>query len=363
MFEHYYAVIMAGGEGSRLWPLSRQNRPKQMVQLGSNRTLFQVAVDRIRDLFPPERIYVVTVASQAESLKNQCPEIPTENYLLEPMPRGTASVAGLAAVALRARDPQAVMVILAADHLIQNEVFFRQLLQDGKGLAEQGYLVTLGIRPTYPATGYGYIQRGELIDSAGCLAYQVKRFKEKPDEDSARLFLLQGDHEWNSGMFVWTLERIFQEIGALMPDLLEKLDAIARDWDTPSRSEVVQSIWPTIQPQTIDYGIMEKAGRVAVIPALDLGWNDVGSWESIFEVFQPDGEGNIILESDHMGLGTSNSLVVSDRAERLIVTVGLDNVIIVDTQDAVLVCARKDAQRVREVVSLLKKGEETRRYL
>lgn len=363
MFEHYYAVIMAGGEGSRLWPLSRQNRPKQMVQLGSNRTLFQVAVDRIRDIFPPERIYVVTVANQAGSLKSQCPEIPPENFLLEPMPRGTASVVGLAAVALRARDPQAVMVILAADHLIQNEEFFRQLLKDGKRLAEQGYLVTLGIRPTYPATGYGYIQRGEELESAPCLAYQVKRFREKPDEDTARLFLMRGDHEWNSGMFVWTLDRILTEIRILMPELSEKLDEIAKDWSTPARDDTIQTVWPTIKPQTVDYGIMEKADRVAVIPAIDLGWNDVGSWESIFEVFRPDEQGNIILDSDHLGLGTSNSLVVSDHAKRLIVTVGLDNVIIVDTQDAVLVCSRKDAQRVREVVNSLKKSEETRCYL
>jgi mannose-1-phosphate guanylyltransferase len=363
MFEHYYAVIMAGGEGSRLWPLSRQLRPKQMVKLGSERSLFQVAVDRIKDIFPADRIYVVTVASQAANLKSQCPEIPEDNYLLEPMPRGTASVVGLAAVALRQRDPQAVMAILAADHLIQNISYFHQLLRDAHQLAEDGYLVTLGIRPTYPATGYGYIQRGAELEGYSSLVYQVKRFKEKPDEETARTFLVRGDHDWNSGMFVWRIDRIFEEINLLMPELAEKLEAIAQSWGTSSENSTLQAIWPTIKPQTVDYGIMEKAERVAVIPAIDLGWNDVGSWESMFEVFQTDSNGNVVLDAQYLGLGTSNSLIVSDHTDRLIVTLGLENVVVVDTQDAILVCSRNQAQRVREVVNLLKSTEEVRRYL
>ncbi len=363
MYEHYYAVIMAGGEGSRLWPLSRQARPKQMVQLGSDRSLFQVAVDRITDIFPVDRIYVVTVASQAESLRNQCPGIPPENFLLEPMPRGTASVVGMAAVALRKRDPQAVMAILAADHLIQNVAYFQQLLKEGHRLAEDGFLVTLGIRPTYPATGYGYIQRGEALDGYPFLAYQVKRFKEKPDEETARSFLARGDHDWNSGMFIWSIDRIFDEITNLMPDLAGKLAEIEKAWGTPEAQATLQAVWPSIKPQTVDYGIMEKAERVVVIPGVDLGWNDVGSWESMFEVFQADSNGNIILDAEFLGLGTSNSLVVSDRSERLIVTLGMEDVIVVDTQDALLVCPRSQAQRVREVVNFLKNSDTARRYL
>src|SRR5512138_1630903 len=198
MFEHYYAVIMAGGEGSRLWPLSRQSRPKQMVQLGSDRTLFQIAIDRLRAVFPPERIYVVTVAKQAEELRSQCPEIPERNYMLEPMPRGTASVVGMAADMLSHVDPQGIMAILAADHLIQNVTYFHLLLSEAHTLAKEGNLVTLGIRPDFPATGYGYIQRDGLIANYPFLAYKVKKFKEKPDEDTARQFLETGDHYWNS---------------------------------------------------------------------------------------------------------------------------------------------------------------------
>ncbi len=363
MFDHYYAVIMAGGEGSRLWPLSRQGRPKQMVQLGSDRTMFQLAVDRLQGVFPADRIYVVTVADQAAGLQSQCPQIPEANYLLEPMPRGTASVAGLAAVALRERDPQATMAILAADHLIQDEDYFRRLLEQGYALAEDGYLVTLGIHPTSPATGYGYIQRGEALEGHDFVAYQVKKFKEKPDKESARSFLATGDHDWNSGMFIWRLDRIWEELQRWMPDLVTKLEEIAKDWGSDARGDTLKAVWPTIKPQTIDYGIMENADRAAVIPAVDLGWNDVGSWDSLFEVFPSNPDGNVILDAEHLGIDTSDTLVVSDRTGRVVVTLDVHDLIVVDTQDAVLVCSRKSAQRVKEVVNQLKQQDDAKRYL
>lgn len=363
MFEHFYAVIMAGGEGSRLWPLSRRERPKQMVQLASDQSLFQMAVDRISPIIPPERIYVVTVETQAVKLQEQCTEIPVENFLIEPMPRGTASVVGLAALALHKRDPQAVMATLAADHLIAKEDYFRDLLKQGQVLAQAGMLVTLGIRPTYPATGYGYIQRGDELADFPFLAFDVKRFREKPDEPTAREFLARGDHFWNSGMFLWRTDRIREEIERWMPDLAAQLNEIAQAWDTQARDKVLTATWPAIKPQTVDYGIMEKADRVVVIPAADLGWNDVGSWESIFEVFTPDENGNIILDAQHIGIKTGNSLIVSDGTHRLIATLGIDNLIVVDTQDAILVCSRDHAQKVREVVSTLKQQDGRNRFL
>lgn len=363
MFEHYYAVIMAGGAGSRLWPLSRQSRPKQMVRIGSDRTLFQQAVDRLKSVIPHERIFVVTVADQAVLLQEQCQEIPAENYLLEPMPRGTASVVGLAALALRERDPQAVMAIVTADHLIQNVDYFHRLLAEAHTLARDGYLVTLGIRPTFPSTGYGYIQRGAQLEGVDFPAYEVRRFKEKPDEETARRFLAGGDHDWNSGMFIWRVDRIWEEFRLHMPELVEKLEEIARAWATSARQDTLSAVWPTIKPQTIDYGIMEHAERVAVIPAVDLGWNDVGSWESVFEVLSPGADGNIVLDAEHLGIDTQHSLIVSDQTGRLIVTLGVENLVIVDTKDAVLICSRHDAQKVREVVNLLNKKEDARRYL
>ena len=212
MLANYYAVIMAGGGGTRLWPLSRKARPKQMLRLLEERSLFQTSVQRLDGVFPPDRIYVVTVEEQAAELQQQCPQIPAENYLLEPMPRGTASVIGLAAVALKRRDPQAVMAVLTSDHYIGNEPGFRELLAAAYDVAQEDYLVTLGISPTFPATGYGYIQRGALLGSyRDYEVYRALRFKEKPAEKQAQRMLASGDHSWNSGMFVWKVDRILEE--------------------------------------------------------------------------------------------------------------------------------------------------------
>lgn len=353
--DHYYAVIMAGGGGTRLWPLSRNSRPKQMLRLGTDRTLFQIAIDRLQGLFPSERILVVTVAEQAIELQRQAPQIPVENYLIEPLPRGTASVVGLAAVALGQRDPDVVMAVLTADHVIRNVDTFQALLKTAHGVAQQGYLVTLGIQPTYAATGYGYIQMGSrLIDVLDRPAYKAARFKEKPDLENAQAMIAQGDHVWNSGMFIWQVSRIRDEFQRLMPELFLTLTQIEKSWNSPERSKVIQTVWPAIQPETIDYGIMERAERIAVLPAVDLGWNDIGSWDALFEVLQGDENGNIIVNSVVHQLGTSQSLILSDKKERLITAIGVHDLIIIDTGDVLLVCNRADAQKVRDVVRYLK---------
>ncbi len=324
MDEHYYAVIMAGGGGTRLWPLSRQSSPKQMLRLFADRTLFQIAIQRLESIFPAERILVVTVADQAAQLQQQWPDIPRENYLIEPMPRGTASVVGLAAVALKHRDPQAVMAILTADHYIENEAKFRDLLRAGLDLAREGFLVTLGITPTYPATGYGYVQRGDALGKYQSMeAYRVLRFAEKPAEDQAKKMLASGDHDWNSGMFIWRVDRILSEFERHMPDLAEKLEVISNAWGTPEQDSTLQQVWPTIRPETIDYGIMEKAAQVAVLPAAGLGWNDVGSWDSLFDVLTPGENGNIVLGADFFGVDTQDTLVSASGSERLVVTIGV----------------------------------------
>ncbi|HVN53888.1 MAG TPA: mannose-1-phosphate guanylyltransferase [Anaerolineaceae bacterium] len=363
MAEQYYAVIMAGGGGTRLWPLSRKSRPKQMLRVFGERTLFQIAVDRLEGLFPPERILVVTVADQAAALRVSRPEIPTENFLIEPRPRGTASVVGMAATAIHQRDPQAVMAILTADHFIENEALFRELLEAACSVAEDGFLVTLGITPTFPSVGYGYIQMGEPLGKYGqFLVYRVLRFKEKPSEDQAREMLAGGDHAWNSGMFIWRTDQILEEFRRQMPDLAEKLDLIARAWSTSDRQRVVGEIWPTIKNETIDYGIMEHARNVAVIPAKGLGWNDVGSWDSLFDVIPEDEHGNIVLGANHLSLDTLNSLVCEDGSDRLIVTIGVKDLVVVDTGDALLICEKSQAQKVKDVVNRLKQ-EQRSQYL
>ena len=363
MNKHFYAVIMAGGGGTRLWPLSRSNSPKQTLQLTDEGTLFQLAVKRLDGLFDPLNMLVVTIAEQLAVLQKQAPQIPLENYLIEPMPRGTASVVGLAAIAIQKRDPEGTMVVLTADHFIANVPKFQQSLKAACSLAQDGYLMTLGITPTFPATGYGYIQRGNFLqESEGMPAYLVTQFKEKPARQLAEEFIRTGDHDWNSGMFIWRIDRILEEFHRHMPELARQLDIIGDAWNTSRKDAVLGHEWPLIKPQTIDYGIMEKASRVGVIPVPDLEWNDVGSWESLFEVLPGDENGNIVLQGNYINIGTTKSMVYSSSSERLVVTIGLENMIVIDTGDALLVCNRRDAQQVRNVVQILKdRGDK--RYL
>lgn len=359
MMEHRYAVIMAGGGGTRLWPLSRREKPKQLLPLIGQETLFQSTVRRLEGLFPPERILVVTVEEQAREMKEQAPEIPGENYLIEPAPRGTASVVGLAAMALQKRDPQASMAILPSDHFIRNVDLFHYLLKAAFEVAEDGHLVTLGITPTMPSTAYGYIQQGAGLGGGYKYpVYKVKSFKEKPDEETARHLLRSGDHSWNSGMFIWRADAILAEIQRQMPDLTTALDTIGADWGAPTRLETLGKIWKDLQPETVDYGVMEKAGKVAVLPAGGLGWSDVGSWASLFEVLLPDMSGNIATNAvSHLALETNNTLVYGG-VDRLVVTIGVDDMVIVDTGDAILICKRDQSQKVKDVVEHLKKHQQ-----
>ena len=356
ILDHTYAVIMAGGGGTRLWPVSRRDHPKQMLPLlEEHRTLFQTTVDRLNGLLPPERIMVVTVADQAAELREQAPAIPAENFLLEPLPRGTASVAGLAAVVLRQRDPRAVMALLPADHFIRNRDLFHLLIRVAVDVAEKGYLVTLGINPTYAATGYGYIQRGESIPERVVYpVYRVSSFKEKPDEEHARAMISSGDHSWNSGMFVWKVETILAEIESQMKGLSSGLSEIGSAWDTPQREDTLQRVWPGLRNETIDYGIMEHAAKVAVLPAGGLEWSDVGSWDALFDVLLPDQNGNIVFAGQHIGEDTHNSLVYGNRGERMVVTIGVDDLIIVDSGDVLMVCHKDQTQKVRRIVDQLK---------
>jgi mannose-1-phosphate guanylyltransferase len=360
MIENFYAVIMAGGGGTRLWPLSRQSRPKQMLKLGQDRSLFQVAVDRLRAILPPDRILVVTVEDQAQGLLQQCPEIPLENFLLETMPRGTASVVGYAAAVLNKKAPDSVMAVLTADHIIGNLDLFQQILQASNQVAGENYLVTLGITPTFPATGYGYTRRGDLIGKYQELdVYQVMEFTEKPALPEAERMFKSGEYAWNSGMFIWRTEVILKEIARQMPELFSQLSLIKEAWGTAEQEQTIRKVWPEIKPQTIDFGIMENAEKVAVIPALNLEWNDVGSWEAIFDLLPEDGQGNITKGIEQIALDTKGTLVYGEKSPHLVVTIGVEDLIIVDTGDILLVCKRDQAQDVRRVVKILQEEGRT----
>jgi mannose-1-phosphate guanylyltransferase len=355
---HFYAVIMAGGSGTRLWPVSRQSHPKHTLPLLGNLSLFQTTVERLQGLFQTERILVVTTEAQYTKLKEQVPEIPRENFLLEPEPRGTASVVGLAASVIHSRDPEAIMAVLPSDHYISNTDLFHHIMKIAMDVAESGYLVTLGITPTFPATGYGYIQRGEpLPEEFPYPVYQVLKFKEKPDEIQARDMVAHKDHSWNSGIFVWRTDRILDEFTRQMPTLKEKLDEIMGYWGTPDQAVSLKNTWIGLMVETIDYGIMENATKVAVLPASGLEWNDVGSWDSLFEVLMPDENGNIVFSGLHMAINTHTSLVYGNHDGKLVVTIGVDDLIIVDAGDVLLVCKKDHAQEVRQAVKNLKNSE------
>ena len=357
--EHSYVVIMAGGGGTRLWPLSRKEKPKQLLSLLGKETLFQSTVARLEKLFPPERIVIVTVAELAREMQEQVPSIPAENYLIEPAPRGTASVVALAAAVLKKRDPQAVMAIQTSDHYIRNRDLFHYLIRTAFDVAKKNYLVTLGIAPTFPSTGYGYIQQGEPLDGDYQYpVYKVQRFKEKPDQETAQQLLHSGDHSWNSGMFIWRADAILAEIERQMPELFKAVKEVSAAWDTLKQDEVLQEYWHDLKNQTIDYGILEKAEHVAVLPAGGLGWSDVGSWNSLFEVLLPDMNGNVATSAQHLALDTHNTLVYSDDDQRLVVTIGLDDMVVVDAGDVLMICKADQSQKVRDVVEHLKKHHQ-----
>lgn len=356
----FYAVIMAGGGGTRLWPLSRKACPKQMLQVFEGKSLFEIALERLEGVFEKDHIFVVTVADQVQALSGLSPDLPLQNFLIEPMPRGTAAVVAMAAASLKKINPNAVIAILTADHFIQNVADFRDTLISAYRLAKTDVLVTLGIQPTFPSTGYGYIERGEQITSVDYVkAFKVTRFLEKPSEMRAIEFLHNGKFSWNSGMFIWKVDTILAELKNYMPELFGTLHKLTPLLVSDHSSPDFYEQWASIKPQTIDYGIMEKSDKVVVIPAGTLGWNDVGSWDSLFEVLTPDLNGNIIINAQHIGMETDNTMVYSTSKERMVVTIGTKNMIIVDTPDALLICPRGDSQQIKEVVKYLQEHNYT----
>ncbi len=357
----YYAVIMAGGGGTRLWPLSRKKQPKQMLKIFGEQTLFQIAVNRLHGLFQDQNICVVTTQDQFDKLSPTAPQLKKDQYLLEPEPKGTAAVIGLAAIRLFRQNPEAVMAVLTADHIIQNIKLFHAALSQAYQLAQEGFLVTLGMVPNQPSTGYGYIQKGEVVPSAQDLvANRVIRFVEKPDYDTAVQYLKSGEYLWNGGMFFWRVDKILDEFQKQMPELFDFLQKINHRWDESGDDAPFDEIWKDIKPQTVDYGIMEHAENVTVIPLKDLGWNDVGSWDSLSEVINTDEYGNIMLANTNSTLDTQGCIVYEDDPKKLISVLGVKDLVVIDTPDALLICPRSEAQRIREVVADVKLKHQER---
>jgi mannose-1-phosphate guanylyltransferase len=354
-----YAVILAGGGGTRLWPLSRIQQPKHLLSLCSERTLLHETCARVEPLVAPDRLMTITVADHVHEVREQLHTVPPENIVVEPQGRSTGPCVGLMATLIHKRDPDAIMISLHADHAIRDTEGFRHVLRAAIGAAADGHLVTLGIVPTHPATGYGYIRRGDGLGQVeGHHVYRVECFTEKPDWETAQSFVQSGRYFWNSGIFVWQVSVILSEIRRLMPNLYAQLMEIEPALDTPRQTEVLERVWRDVRPVPVDIGIMERAEDVVVVPA-DIGWSDVGCWTSVADLSQADAHGNV-AQGEHVVLDCRDTLVYS--SGRLVAALGLEGMVVVETQDAVLVCPKDRAQDVKQIVEQLKR-EAREKYL
>lgn len=358
---HYYAMIMAGGGGTRLWPMSRSSTPKQLLALVEEHSMFRVSVERLAPLFPPERILVVTSEALAPALRAEAPDIPAENFIIEPYAKDNGPAAALGLTILHQRDPEATVAYLASDHHISNRERFLTVLTAACELAQQRHIVTLGISPSFPSTGFGYIRRGEDIGTfQGVKAYASRGFTEKPDLERAVHFVHSGEYSWNSGMFIWRADHALDEFARQRPDMSRLFRTLASTLGTPEYDTAVRETWDAVERISIDFAIMEGAENIAVLP-VDIGWSDIGSWGALFDVVTLDDSGNGIKGQghNHITIDTANTLVYADK---FVVTVGVSELVVVDTEDALLVCHKDRTQDVKKIVAELK-ANQLEKYL
>ncbi|MCX7623757.1 MAG: mannose-1-phosphate guanylyltransferase [Thermomicrobium sp.] len=346
-----WAVIPAGGSGTRLWPASRRNRPKFLLPIPGPQSMLQATWERLRPLVTPHHCFVVTGAAHVAAVRDQLPELPPDRIVAEPSPRGTGPAIGLAAFLIARQAPQALMGSFAADHYVADPEGFRRAVRAGLRAASEGFLVTVGVAARYPETGYGYIRVGEpLLAEEGLTVHRVRQFKEKPDRETAEEYVRSGEYCWNASMFLWRVDVFLEALRRLLPDVYRPLAAIAACWGTPEAERCLAEIWPTIPEVTIDHGIMERAEDVAVVPA-EFGWADLGDWHGLAQLLADDADDSVVLGCEHLGLDTRATLIYGGR--RLVVTLGVEDLVVVDTDDVLLVAHRSRAQAVREVVRRL----------
>lgn len=352
MASRIYAVIMAGGRGTRFWPRSRTTMPKQVLNVVGDNTMIQDTLYRLADIVPPENVYVVTSRALKEVIENQLPEVPKDQIVAEPRGRNTAPCIALAAGLIAKKDPDAIMLIMTSDHLVKNVDRFVEDLAFASSVADNmDKLVTFGIRPEKPETGFGYIQVGaELTRDAHGSANNVLRFVEKPDEETAERFFKSGDYLINSGMFAWKLSTIVEEFQKHLPDLAEGLAEIRNAAGTPDEQAVIEKVFPTMTAISIDYGILEQSSRVVVVPA-GFDWNDLGSWSAAYDVRDKNEEGNVII-GNCVTLDAKSCYLRSE--DKLVAVLGVEDMVVVETKDAILVCKRGSGQHVGKLVDIIK---------
>jgi mannose-1-phosphate guanylyltransferase len=351
-FEHAYAVILAGGSGTRFWPLSRRRRPKQLLNLLGERTLLEETVTRILPVIPAERIYVFTNELLGAQIIRCLPQLPKNQIVAEPAGRNTAPTIGLAAHEILRRDPEGLMVVLPSDHVIRKPGAFRRVLRAAcRWAAVDGRSVTVGLEPTRPDTGYGYVRKGPRVGRVvGQQIFQVERFTEKPPIATARRYLASGRYLWNGGMFIWRASTLLRNLARTRPEMARRLERIARAGGVRA-THTLRRIFPRLEKISIDYAVMEEAVDVFVVAA-DIGWSDVGSWEVVYDLQPKDGEGNVRPRAS-LCLDARGNMVISPR--KFVVAVGVRDLVIVETDDALLVAARERSQDVGKAVRELEK--------
>ncbi len=354
MDAHNFGVIMAGGVGSRFWPMSHTAFPKQFHDiLGTGQTLIQMTFERLRKLCPAHQILVVTNAQYRDLVLEQLPDIDPSLVLCEPFMRNTAPCIAYANAVIANRDPEARMIVAPSDHLVMKEDVFVEVVNTALDQAsETGHLVTLGIKPRRPDTGYGYIQFGEAQNAAKPDVRPVRNFTEKPNLETAEQFLASGDYYWNSGIFIWTLKSIDDAFAAYLPAVRSRFEDHAAVWGTPAEAEVIAPVYDGCENISIDYGIMEKAPEVSVVLA-DFGWSDLGTWGSLYTHLEHDAQGNGVVGNQVM-LYECNGNVVRVPDDKLVVLRGLDNYIVVQTDQCLLVTPKKDEQGIKQIVGDVK---------
>jgi mannose-1-phosphate guanylyltransferase len=354
-----YIVIMAGGSGTRFWPASRAHKPKQFLKLFGDKTFFQDTVERVLPLAGYEAIYTVTTKDLKDSITACCPNFNPRNIIIEPIGRNTAPCIGLASIYIRKSDPDAVIMVIPSDHYISEKDLFLTISNQACGYARRGQIVTLGIPPTRPETGFGYIQYGDpLVTAKGRAdaigARQIIQFVEKPNKELAIEFVRSGNYLWNSGMFYFTAETILNNIARFLPELYDGLLEIQRAIGTPREREIINQIFPAFPSISIDYGVMEKTKDIVVIPS-PLGWSDMGTWESLMSC--AIGEDRNFIYGEAELLDSRDNILYSTGP--LIATIGIENMVVVATPEATLVCPREYAQDVKVLVEALKnKGKK-----